>query len=256
MYIDSHLHLSSKDYSNTDIETVINDALTKNVKYLIISCCTLTDLDEYLDIVNKYKNVFMCLGLHPSESKKYTKSDLIKIEKLIKENKKIIAVGEIGLDYYYGKDDIEYQKELFVSQLEIAKRLDKPVVIHTRNATEDTINILKKYDIRGVIHCFSGSLETAKDYISMGYLLGIGGVVTFKNSKLPDIISKIDLDNIILETDSPYLSPEPFRGIQNQPKNIPIIAVKISMIKNISLNEVANKTTQNVIDMFDLKDMM
>lgn len=254
MFIDSHLHLSYNDY--LDVDSVIENAKLNNVKYLIISCCTISEIDEYLDIVNNHDNIFMSLGLHPSEVNKYTKSDIKYIESLIKFNKKIIAIGEIGLDYYYGKDDIERQKELFILQLELAKKLDMPVVIHTRDATRDTIEILSKYKLKGVIHCFNGSIETAKKYIEMGYLLGIGGVLTFKNCNLSQVISLIDLEKIILETDSPYLSPEPFRGKKNEPKNIPIIAKRIAEIKNISLDEVSKITTNNVTYLFDLKKMM
>ena len=254
MFIDSHLHLSKKDYS--DIELVIDNAKKSGVEYLILSCCTMDDIEEYLEIVNTHENIFMSLGLHPSEVDKYKKEDLDYIENLIKTNKKIIAVGEIGLDYYYGKDDTEKQKELFESQLSIAERLNKPIVIHTREATKDTIDILKKYKLKGVIHCFNGSLETANIYLSMGYLLGIGGVLTFKNCNLSDVISMIDIKKIILETDSPYLSPEPLRGKKNEPKNIPIIAKKVSEVKNISLEEVSRITTNNVFELFDLKCML
>ena len=254
MYIDSHLHLSSSDYSN--INDVVNNALANDVGYLVISCCTLNDIDEGIKIINKYENVFMCIGLHPSEISSFNDENIKYIEETIKNNKKIVAVGEIGLDYYYGKDTKEKQIELFISQLEIASKLNMPVVIHTRDAVKDTIEILKKYNLKGVIHCFNGSLETAREYISLGYLLGIGGVITFKNSNLPLVISLLDINNLVLETDSPYLSPEPYRGKQNEPKNIPIIAKKISDIKGVSPDEVAFITSNNVIQLFDLKKFM
>ena len=156
------------------------------------------------------------------------------------------------MDYHYGKDNIDSQKKLFIYQLELAKKYNLPVVIHSRDATQDTIDILKSYNLKGDIHCFSGSLEIAKVYISMGYYLGIGGVVTFKNSNLYKVIEKIGLDNVVLETDSPYLSPEPFRGTKNSSKNIPIIANKISDILNIDVSEVSKITYSNAVKLFDL----
>lgn len=254
MLIDSHLHLSSKDYD--DIEKVIIEANNNNVSYLIVSCCSMEDLDESLKIVSQYDNVYLTVGLHPSEVNKYKETDLERIEMLLKSNSKIIGVGEIGLDYYYGKEDKYNQQKMFIRQLEIASKLKLPVVIHTREATEDTINILKKYNLTGVIHCFTGSIETAKEYVKMGYKLGIGGVVTFKNSKLYQVVEELSLDNFILETDSPYLSPEPIRGKKNGPKNITIIAEKIAQIKNISVDEVAKSTTNSVIQLFDLKNLL
>ena len=165
-----------------------------------------------------------------------------------------MGIGEIGLDYHYGKEDIEEQKILFRKQMEIAKKNKLPVVIHSRDATQDTIDILSEYpDVRCDIHCFSGSLETAKIYISMGYKLGIGGVVTFKNSNLYKVVETIGLENIILETDAPYLTPEPFRGKKNSSKYLPYIAKKISEIVNLSEEKVAEITSKNACALFDLK---
>ena len=165
---------------------------------------------------------------------------------------KVVGVGEIGLDYHYGKEDILLQKELFEKQLILAKSNNLPVVIHSRDAVNDTIEILKKYDVKGVIHCFSGSVETADIYIKMGYKLGIGGVVTFKNSNLYKVVEHVGLKNIVLETDAPYLAPEPYRGKQNSSKYIPVIAAKIGDILNISDLEVARVTTETACNLFDL----
>ncbi len=252
MYIDTHTHLSSEDYD--DIDSVVNNAINNDVCYLIVSCCSKKSIIEGLSLLEKYNNIFLSIGFHPSEIFDYSLDDLKWLESLIKNNKRIVAIGEIGLDYHYAdnKDVIEKQKELFIKQLNIAKRTNKPVVIHTRDATKDTLDILKKYNLKGIIHCFSGSIETAKEYIKQGYLLGVGGVITFKNSKLPTVVSKIPLEKIVLETDSPYLTPEPFRGTKNESKNIPIIAEKISKIKEESISNIANTTTQNVITLFDL----
>jgi len=250
MYIDSHVHLSKKDYN--DIDEVINRAKQKKVAYLIVSCCSMNEIKEGLNLLNKYENIFLTIGLHPSEADIYNEQDICEIKSIIEKEPRIVAIGEIGLDYYYGKDNKKKQKELFIKQLNIAKEINLPVVIHTREATNETIEILKNYNLKGVIHCFSGSLETANIYIKMGYKLGIGGVLTFKNSNLKEVIKKLDLTNILLETDSPYLAPEPVRGSKNEPANIPYIAKNMSIIKEVDEKELGQITFQNTIDVFDL----
>lgn len=254
MYIDSHTHLSKKDYE--DIDSVIVRAKEKNVDYLIVSCCSKEDILEGIEIIKKYDNIFLTIGLHPSEADNYSEDDLNLIKKLAVSNKKIIGIGEIGLDYYYGKENVEKQKELFFKQLNIAKELNMPVVIHSRDAVFDTQNMLEKFNLKGIIHCFSGSLEVANSYIKKGYLIGIGGVLTFKNSKLPSVVEKLPIGSIVLETDSPYLAPVPFRGTKNESKNIPIIAEEVSKVKNISLETVSRVTTSNIIALFDLNDLL
>ena len=249
MYIDTHCHLSIEDYDN--IDNVIKENRNNNIDKIIISGCTKSSIIESLDLSSKYDDVYVTIGFHPSEADITTKDDLKFLEKSL-SNKKVVGIGEIGLDYHYGKENVERQKKLFIFQLDLAKKYNLPVVIHSRDATQDTIDILKSYDLRGDIHCFSGSLETAKIYISMGYYLGIGGVVTFKNSSLYKVIEKIGLSNIVLETDSPYLSPEPFRGTKNTSKNVPIIANRIAEILNIDVSEVSKITYSNAVKLFDL----
>lgn len=251
MYIDTHCHLSKEDYD--DIFEVIKENRKNHVDRIIVSGYSKDSINEVLQLSLEYEDVYLTLGYHPSEADMVTKADLDLLEQLIKENSKVLGIGEIGLDYHYGKENKEHQIELFKYQLSMAEKHDLPVVIHTRDATQDTIDILKKYHVRGVIHCFSGSLEVAEQYISMGFLLGIGGVLTFKNSNLCKVIEKIPLDKIVLETDSPYLTPHPYRGKINSSKYISIIAEKIATIKEISLKEVAKITTINAIKVFDLK---
>ena len=202
--------------------------------------------------MEKYKNLYACIGYHPEVSNKIVEKDYETLEEMVKNNSKIVAIGEIGLDYYWNKDNKDKQREVFCKQLEIAEKLKLPVVIHSRDSINETYEILKKYKVSGVIHCFSGSLEMAKKFISLGFLLGIGGVVTFKNSKLFEVIEKLELTNIVLETDSPYLTPEPNRGKTNESSNIFYIAQKIAEIKNIPLENVAKITTENAIRTFDL----
>lgn len=248
MFIDTHLHINSENAAE-----IIAEAKENGVSKLIVSGCDKKGIIDVLNLINQYDNVFATIGFHPSEVKNTKEEDLSWLEDMIKNNKKVIGVGEIGLDYYYSSENREEQFRLFDSQLQLAERLDLPVVIHTRDAFQDTYNLLKKYKLNGVIHCFNGSLEVANLYINLGYALGIGGVVTFKNSKLPSIIEQIPLKSILLETDSPYLSPEPYRGKENSPKNIPIIAEKISLIKKISTKDVEKITYNNAVRLFDLR---
>lgn len=250
MFIDTHCHMSSEYYDNTD--EIIEENKKAGIDKIIISGCEEQEIKTTIEYINKYDMAYATIGYHPSEALNVTDENLINLKSKVLSNKKIVGIGEIGLDYHYGKEDIDKQKELFEKQLLIAEELKLPVVIHSRDATKDTIDILSKYHLKGIIHCFSGSLETAEIYIKMGYKLGIGGVLTFKNSKLHEVIEKIDLSNIVLETDSPYLAPEPFRGKTNSSKYIPIIAKKISEIKKISIDEVSKITLKNTYNIFDL----
>ena len=182
---------------------------------IIASFCEIDTVNDVCTFVDNYNIVYATIGFHPDQASKYTDTDLLKLRELCLKYKKIVGIGEIGLDYHYGKENRDEQIILFKKQLDLASELNLPVVIHSRDATKDTVDILKNYSLNGVIHCFSGSLEIAKEYIKMGFLLGIGGVVTFKNSKLPLVVKEIPLESIVLETDSPYLTPTPYRGSVN-----------------------------------------
>lgn len=246
MLIDTHCHLSNEDYDN------LNEVINEMKGIMIISGCDTKSNKEVLDIVNKYSNVYGTLGIHPEEIDDISDSDFIFIEKNI-NNPKIVAIGEIGLDYYFRKDNIDKQKEVLTKQLDIAQKYNKPVVIHSREAIQDTYDLLKKYNLTGTIHCFSSSLEMANAFIKLGYKIGVGGIITFKNSKkLREIVSSLDLENILLETDSPYLTPEPLRGQKNKPFNVELVAQKISEIKSISKEEVINITGNTAKKVFDL----
>lgn len=252
MYIDTHCHLSVEDYD--DIDEVLRDNKENGIEKIIVSGCTKESILESIELASRYDDIFLTIGYHPSEASFITNDDLLLLKEQILKNDKIVGVGEIGLDYHYGKDNSVKQKELFRQQMAIANDLHLPVVIHTRDATEDTIKILKEFpDVVGDIHCFSGSIETAHIYISLGYKLGIGGVVTFKNSNLFKVVESVGIKNILLETDAPYLTPEPFRGKKNSSKYIPYIARRISEILNISENEVSKNTLINTKSLFDLK---
>ena len=247
MLIDTHCHLYKEYYE--DIDSIIKLSKENNVMYYINNGCDAKSNVEVLESVEKYPSVYGALGIHPENVENYTLDDIKFIEDNL-SNPKIVAIGEIGLDYHYSKENKYEQIKLLELQLELAEKYDMPVIIHSRDATEDTINTLKKYKVKGVIHSFSGSLETAKIYIKMGYLLGINGVVTFKNCNLKDTLNKVPIEKIILETDSPYLTPVPYRGKQNNPSHILDIAKYISKVYDLSLEELASITTDNVKNLY------
>lgn len=249
MFTDTHCHIYKEYYEN--IDEILKRALESNINRVINNGCNRESNKEVLALANTYNNMYIALGIHPESADTYQKEDLTFIEENL-SNPKVIAIGEIGLDYHYTKENKTLQIKLLESQLKIAETHNLPVIIHSREATEDTINTLKKYHVKGVIHSFSGSLETAKIYIKMGYLLGINGVITFKNSKLKEVIKELPLEHLVLETDSPYLTPEPFREKPNEPARIKEIATFISELKGISLEELARITNENIMRIFDI----
>lgn len=247
MIIDTHCHVIDLEYDN--IDEIIN-RFKDNI--MIISGYDSISNRNVIDIVKKYKNVYGTLGFHPSEVDKFSEEDFNYIKNNI-NNSKIVGIGEIGLDYHYGSNNKEKQIKMFKSLLDLAQSENISVVIHTRDAAQDTMNILKNYKLKVDIHCFGYSLEIAKECIKRGYRLGIGGVLTFKNSKkLVEIVSNIPIENILLETDSPYLTPEPFRGKKNEPFYLSYVIDKISEIKKISIDEIKKITTKNAKEQFDL----
>lgn len=240
--IDTHAHISSQYYDN--IDDLMKDSA--ELKLIINSGSNVKNSYESLSVSNKYKNMVTSVGIHPTEE-----GEVEKIEQLL-PNKKIVAIGEIGLDYYHQPVDKMHQQKLFISQMELAKKYDLPVIIHSRNAEQDTYEILKKYpEVKGIIHCFTGSIEIARKYVSLNYKLGIGGVVTFKNSKLSEVVKKIEVDHLVVETDAPFLSPEPLRGKTNYPVNVKYIYEKIAQIKNQDLNQLVSKIEDNIREIID-----
>lgn len=244
--IDTHCHLLSSEYDN--LEEVLNDIEKSNIKCIVNGCDMLSNI-ESLELSKKYDFVFSAIGFHPSEIDSIPDDYINYIENNIDN---IVAIGEIGLDYYWTKENKDKQKEVFENQLMLAEKYNKPVIVHTRDAIMDTYNILKKYKVRGVIHAFSGSIEMAKKFINLRFKLGIGGVITFKNCNLKDVIKELDISNIVLETDSPYLSPEPVRGKKNSPLNLKYIAEFISNLNDISYDNVCNITSNTATSLFDL----
>ena len=248
MFVDTHCHIFKSDYDN--IDEVLNNASNNNVKYYINNGSDGEYNKEVLELVEQYDNMYGALGIHPETVDDYSLDDIEFIKNNL-SNEKIVAIGEIGLDYHYTKENKDEQIRLLEMQLSLAEEYNLPVIIHSRDATEDTINTLKKFNCRGTIHSFSGSLETAKIYIKMGYLLGVNGVITFKNCNIKDVIKEVGLDNIVLETDSPYLTPVPYRGMQNNPSHILDIAKFVSELYNVSLEELSYRTNENIKRMYE-----
>ena len=250
MFIDTHCHIDSSVLG----DVYIKNAYSANVKGLIFSFCNQDCYQAGIEFLDKYPDVFVSLGFHPEDADNITDKDLHCLDEVLVSSSRIVAIGEIGLDYYWRKDNKEKQRDLFQKQLDLAVKHQMPVVIHCRDAIQELYDILSQYKgkVKGVIHCFSGSYEMARAFIELGFVLGIGGVLTFKNSKLYQVVEKLPLSSIVLETDSPYLTPEPHRGEMNESKYIPLIAEKIAQIKGISLSEVEKITTDNAKRVFDL----
>ncbi|MDR0401657.1 MAG: TatD family hydrolase [Endomicrobium sp.] len=250
--IDTHAHITSKRF-DIDREMVIQNAFGSDVKIIFEIACENIYWNNAL-CLSKMKNIFVSFGVHPNDVLKITKNDLDKLETFV-QNEKCISVGEVGLDYYnLSTKNTNFQKELFEKQINIANKYDKPLVLHCRDSYEDMIDILRKYfnfNLRGVIHCFSGNLEQSKIFIESGFLLGIGGVLTYdKSHNLKNVVFETDISNLVCETDSPYLTPKKYIGQRNEPSYIIETLKEIARIKKMSLSEVAQITTQNAMKLF------
>ena len=251
MIIDTHMHLYDKKFDEIR-EDVINESLASGITKMIACGCDYETSLKCIELAEKYDFIYAAVGIHPSEAHKMDYEDLSWIYKLAK-HKKVVAIGEIGLDYYWDKTYIDIQKNIFIKQIQIAKELDLPIIVHSRDSINDTYTILKDNRVNGVLHCFSGSLEMAREFVKLGYYLGVGGVLTFNNSKeIKKVVEEISLDKLLTETDAPYLAPVPFRGTINKPAYIPYIIKKIAEIKNIDVVKAENKLYQNAHDLFKL----
>lgn len=248
MIIDTHAHINALEYEN------IEEVVASLKDYIVIN----NGVDEktnnlVLEMAHRNNNFYAALGYHPENILDLTDQDLTLLETKIKDSK-VVAIGEIGLDYHYCSSNKEAQKALFIKQLELAKKYDKPVIVHSREATLDTYEVLKNYPVKAVIHCFSSSAEMAAEFIKIGCLIGIGGTLTFKNNKKTvEVVKNIALDKILLETDSPYLAPEPVRGTKNMPTNLPYVIAKIAEIKGLDYETVKEKLNDNAYTFFNLK---
>ena len=251
MVIDSHCHIFKSEYENP--EEIIRQSLKNGINKIIINGYNAISSKEAVYYAKMYENVYASIGIGPEEVDSITEEDIETIKKLVKEDK-VVAIGEIGLDYYWTKENKDKQIYVFESMLKLAKENSLPVIVHSRDSIKDVYDLLKKYGVTGIMHCFSGSVESAREFVKLGFLIGVGGVVTFKNAKtIKDVVKDIEISSISLETDSPYLSPEPFRGKKNIPDNVLYVAEKISQIKGLNIDEVTVKTSSAVCSKFDLK---
>ena len=250
MLIDTHAHLDMLE----NPELAIKEAKDAGVKEIIIPSASEDSFDKILELCHKYNDIYALLGVHPEDCEKFSDSTAKKIIELAKD-KKVVGIGEIGLDYHYTKENKDIQKRVFNTQIEIAKMLDLPIVVHDREAHGDVLNILKEQKTKKVLlHCYSGSVEFMRECTSLGYKIALGGVVTFKNAKEPkEVAREVNLSDLMLETDCPYLAPHPFRGSENSPKYIGFVAKEIANLKNISYDSVVIETTKNAKEFFNLK---
>ena len=250
--IDTHSHINMIE--GTPLESVIQNAIENGVDKIIVPSAYPKDIDDVIKLVNRYDNVYGMLGVHPTEVKDWTDDLADKIREYSK-NPKIVAIGEIGLDYYWDKRFNDLQKEIFIKQIKLANELNLPISIHDREAHKDTFDILKEHNKNSkiVMHCFSGSVEFANECIKEGMYIALGGVVTFKNAvKMKEVAINIPLDRLLLETDAPYLTPVPFRGKENQPAYTKYVAEEIAKLRNITVDEINKATTQNTFEVFGI----
>lgn len=257
MIFDTHVHYDDSSFDG-DRDELISSLPENGIGGFVNVCAEYDSMEDVLAIAKKYKYAYAALGVHPSEVEELNEKKLENIEKLInKKNSKVVAVGEIGLDYHYPEPSREIQKKWFIEQIEMAFRVGKPVIIHSRDAAEDTQFILDRYDFRdlgGIVHCFSYSPALALHYIARGFYIGIGGVITFKNGrKLKEVVEMIPLDRIVLETDCPYLAPEPYRGERNSSLYLSWILRTVANLKGVSEDEVERVTTYNAKRLYSIK---
>ena len=251
-FVDTHTHLYSEEFKE-DRKAIVEKAIKNGVNQMFLPNVDVDSIQPMLDLVWDFpENCFPMMGLHPCSVNEHVEAHLFQIQKWFKK-RKFWAVGEIGLDYYWSTDFKEQQISAFKKQIQWAINLDLPIVIHSRNSNEDVIKILGEMahpKLRGIFHCFSGDAKQASQIVELGFLLGIGGVLTYKNSGLADAIANISLEHIVLETDSPYLAPVPFRGKRNESFYLLEIARKLAEIKAVGLNQVAEITTSNAKKVF------
>lgn len=250
MITDIHCHLDLEYYD--DIDIVINNARNGGVNKIIYNATNINNCMNVISIIEKYDCVYGAVGFHPNELDNVSLDDYEQLRKMIL-NKKVVAIGEIGLDYHYDDTDRNLQKKHFIKQLELASEYDIPVIIHSRDSIQDTYDLVKQYKVRGVIHCYSGSYEMAKKFIDLGFYISVGGVVTFKNAKnIIDVINNIDVAYLLVETDSPFLTPEPYRGMRNEPLYVTYVVKKIAQIKKMDEKELITILNSNVFRLFDI----
>lgn len=253
--VDSHCHIDDERF-DSDREELISLFEENEIDFLIDPASDVNSGRKILELVKKYDKIYGAVGIHPHEVEGITQKQLDEIYEM-SFAKKIVAIGEIGLDYYYDNSPKYKQKEIFRKQMEIAKKRKLPVIIHTRDAMGDTYDILSEFrgEVIGVMHCYTGSLEMAKRFMELGYYISISGAVTFKNAvNVREMAKEIPLDNLLVETDSPYLTPEPHRGNRNEPKFVRLVAEKIAELKNMEVNDLIYNTNSNARNLFSIEE--
>lgn len=256
MIFETHGHYDDTQFDE-DREQLIAEFLEKDIDKVMNVGADMQSSRNSVELAAKYPQFYAAVGVHPSEVGELTETDIQELKSMVLDNPKVRAIGEIGLDYHFDDDPPrDVQKKWFLRQLELAQELTMPIIIHSRDAASDTMEMLKRMDggrNGGVIHCYSYSVEQAREYIKMGFNIGVGGVVTFKNSrKLQEVVEDIPLEKIVLETDSPYMTPVPFRGTRNSALNIPYIAEKIAEIKGVPVQKVYDQTYANALKMYKM----
>lgn len=250
--VDTHCHLDNSQY-DADREELLKK-IEENMEFVVNIGYDLNSSKNSIELAKKYKNIYATIGIHPTDiGDSFTEEDYNNLKTLGMEEK-VVAIGEIGLDYHWMTKEKEVQANWFRKQMELARELKKPVVIHTREATADTVAILKEFpDVKGILHCYPGSYETASE-IMENYYFGVGGVLTFKNSKKTvEFVKQIPLEKIVIETDAPYLTPEPYRGKRNHPEYVKFVVEKIAEIKGVTFEEVLSVTTENAKKIYGIK---
>jgi TatD DNase family protein len=254
LLFDTHVHLNAEQF-NEDVEEVIERAKEAGLEYMVVVGFDRPTINRALELVEKYDFLYASVGWHPVDAIDMEEEDLQWIEELA-SHPKVVAIGEMGLDYHWDKSPKSVQQEVFRKQIQLAKRVKLPIVIHNREATQDIVDILREesaQEVGGIMHCFSGSAEVAQQCIDMNFYISLGGPVTFKNAKKPKEVAKeIPLDNMLVETDCPFLAPHPYRGKRNEPAYVRLVAQKIAEIKEISVEEVEEITTKNAKRLFGI----
>lgn len=253
-FIDTHVHLNADQYDD-DLQQVIDRALEAKVEKMVVIGFDRKTIERAMALANQYDFIYAVIGWHPVDAIDCTEQDLAWIEELA-AHPKVVGIGETGLDYYWDKSPKDVQQFWFRKQINLAQKLNLPIIIHNRDATGDVVRILREENaatVGGIMHCFGGSVETARECIDMNFMISLGGPVTFKNARQPKEVAKeIPLEHLLIETDAPYLAPHPYRGKRNEPCYVPLVAEEIARQKELSLEEVANATTANAIRFFKL----
>ncbi len=254
MFIDTHVHLNADQYEE-DLQEVINRALEAKVEKMVVIGFDRKTIERTMELIGQYDFIYGVIGWHPVDAIDCTQEDLEWIEELA-AHPKIVGIGETGLDYYWDKSPKDVQQVIFRKQIQLAQKINLPIIIHNRDATGDVVKILHEENaasVGGVMHCFSGSVETARECIAMNFMISLGGPVTFKNARSPkEVATEIPLEHLMIETDAPYLAPHPYRGKRNEPAFVPLVAEEIARLKGLTIEEIAQATTDNAKNFFGI----